>query len=110
MIQTPLRSIAVATICILVGACSTPAPPYTPRMETVQVLADGGDSKVKVGRFDSSEKLDHIGLRAESMHSGVGDSFGAYLADAIRQDFSLANRIDPGSEIEIGMSVPSASR
>jgi hypothetical protein len=84
-----------------VSACSTVAPPYAVSTDNVETLKRSGASPARVGKFDVPEGLNKISMRASSMTSPVEGSYGAYLADAIRQELSLAKLLDPKSSFEI---------
>jgi len=100
-----LRHLRLAgALCALaaLAACGTVTPPYSAAMDNVQALRNGGSSKVQVGNFSTPADQNSISLRGmNSMTSSVGGSYGAYLADALRQEFDLAKRIDPASSVEV---------
>ncbi|MBI3150139.1 MAG: hypothetical protein HYZ17_16675 [Betaproteobacteria bacterium] len=86
------------------GGCSLMAPSYSPSMENVQKLKSAGDFSASVGKFESAPdkgNANPISLRGSSMSSPYEGSYAAYLAEAIRQELSLAGKLKPGTEIEI---------
>jgi hypothetical protein len=95
-------------ICVLAGAlasgCSLMAPQYSASIDNVQKLKNAGDFASRVGKFDSAAdkaNANPISLRGSSLASPYGDSYAAYLAEAIRQELALAGKLKPDAEIEI---------
>jgi len=89
----------------LTSACSTVAPQYSASIENVQLLKDAGIAASKVGKFESSPNpanANPISLRGSSMQSPYGNSYGLYLAEAIKQELMLAGKLNPDAGIEIG--------
>lgn len=93
----------LATVAVVAG-CANPAPPYQASIDNVQTLQRAGSSKVKLGSFTAKAGAvgaQSITLRAMSMTSPVGADFGAYLGEAVKQELTLAKRLDPASAIEV---------
>ncbi|EGK70402.1 MAG: hypothetical protein GY848_18060 [Methyloversatilis sp.] len=96
--------LSVSALGLLGAGCSNlPAPHYTGSIENVQRLKATPFS-VKVGRVDApvTKAAPYpISLRASPLISPYENSFGSYLAEAIRTELKLAGRLSPDSEIEI---------
>lgn len=98
---TPLAAMALA---LLLTACAGPAPNYAPSIDNVEALKKSGALPVKTGAIAVDPTLKSgaaIGLRANTMVSGVGQHFGDYIAAALRQELELARLHDPKSGIEV---------
>jgi hypothetical protein len=94
--------IALAVIgTVVISACTSVAPPYSASIDNVETLKKSGASPAAVGAFAASAELNSISMRGNTMESPFGGSYGAYLADAIRQELSLAKLLDPKSNLEI---------
>jgi hypothetical protein len=107
-----MRHIALLSLVILVGSmtsgCSTTAPQYSASMDNVQLLKDAGNASAKVGKFDSipgAGNYNSISLRASHMNSPYENSYSAYLAEAIKQELSLAGKLKADTDIEISGSL-----
>jgi hypothetical protein len=86
------------------GGCSMMAPQYSASIENVQKLKDAGIASARVGKFDSSPdraNANPISLRGSSLQSPYESSYAAYLAEAIKQELSLAGKLAAGTDIEI---------
>ncbi len=97
---------AVLALAIGVGAsgCSLVAPPYTASLQNVQTLKDGGDYTARVGAFDSRKdpaNANPISIRGSSLSSPYGESYATYLAEALKQELTLAGKWAAGSEVEV---------
>jgi hypothetical protein len=97
------------TVClalsVVLGACaSIDATPYTPSVDNVQTLKAIGQIQTRVRTFDSSDTDDNpypVHLRGARMKSPVGDSFGAYLSNALEQEFAVSGAISPEANVEV---------
>ncbi|WP_426163987.1 hypothetical protein [Pseudoduganella sp. R-34] len=92
-----LMVVAVAAL----SGCAMTAPNYTPSMDNVATLNNMGDVKAKVGEFSAPAGTDTpvtLSIRGSSMSSPVGGNYGAYVAEALRQELSLANKLVVGSD------------
>jgi hypothetical protein len=97
-----MSKVALAVLgALIVAGCGTTAPPYAVSIDNVETLKRAGTGPAKVGAFTAPPGLDTIHLRANYMTSPIGGSYGAYLADAIRQEFALAKLLDENSAVEI---------
>lgn len=91
-------------VTMLSTGCSMMAPQYTASLDNVQRLKDAGDFRAKVGNFAAAPdkaNANPISLRGSSLTSPYSDSYAAYVAEAIRQELDLAQRMstDAGTEI-----------
>lgn len=99
-----------ATLLILVlmasmsaVGCSMVAPKYTASLESVQKIKDSDAGTVNVGSFQSTPAKDNqesISLRGSSLLSPYG-SYASYLAEALRQELSLAGKLAPDAQVQV---------
>jgi hypothetical protein len=98
------RSIGLLAPAVLLTACSMVAPPYAPDVDNIQSLKNVPNAQARVGAFESQAGMKNpypVPLRADSMKSPVGASFGAYLADAMTKELTMAGKLAPNSDVEI---------
>lgn len=91
-------------LAVLLSACSTMAPSYSPSVENVQSLRDSGASPVRSVKFDADPKTannESISLRGAGMVSPVDGKYSAYVEDAMRAELRTARLLDDKSDIEI---------
>jgi hypothetical protein len=84
--------------------CSTVAPNYSASIDNIAALKKAGDVTVKVGTFASSKNeanANPVSLRGSSLHSPYQDSYSDYVAEAIRQELTMAGMYAPESGIEV---------
>ncbi|WP_087686483.1 hypothetical protein [Pandoraea sp. PE-S2R-1] len=96
--------VLVVSCAALLSACSTTAPTYSASLDNVDKLKADGDYKVTVGKFAPATGLkteSEIALRTTSMSSPYGNSYSQYLAEAIKQELSLAGKLAPASPVQI---------
>lgn len=97
--------LGVLTLAVALSGCSFTAPPYSPQVENVATLQNANVAETKIGEFTSAPKsaqnADPISLRGSKMHSPISDSYASYLADALRQELSLAEKYSESSDTEI---------
>jgi hypothetical protein len=89
---------------VLAGGCSLVAPRYTSSLENVQTIKDAGTQTASVGTIESgSGKGNHnpISLRGSSLASPYDNSYAKYLAEALKQELSLAGKLAPDAQIEV---------
>jgi hypothetical protein len=101
--RTLLLPIVLAAAA-LTGGCSLTAPKYTASLENVQKLKDGDIQPTKVGAFHSEagkENAQTISLRGSSLASPYDNSYAAYLAEALKQELSMAGKLAPDAQIEV---------
>ncbi len=107
-----MRRIGLLSLVILFGTitsgCSTNGPLYTASIDNVQLLKEAGNVSAKVGKFDSIPgpgNANPITLRGSRMNSPYESSYAAYLAEAIKQELSLAGKLKADTDIEISGSL-----
>ena len=99
---------AILTIATLVSGCSMMAPRYTASLENVQKLKDAAIQPTKVGNIDSTPgkgNANPISLRGSSLASPYEGSYAKYLAEAVKQELSLAGKLAPDAKIEVSGSL-----
>jgi hypothetical protein len=98
------RRALVVLAAALAAGCAMQAPRYQPSLDNVEA-AKKLPAPVALGTFTVSttggDGVKSIGLRGSGMTSPVGDSYAAYLADALQQELQLAGRIDAKSKVII---------
>lgn len=98
------RAFGMLTPLVLLSACSIVAPPYSPDVDNIQSLKSATTAHAKIGAFESQSDAKNpypVPLRANPMKSPVGNSFGAYLADAMTKELVMAGKLSPQSDVEI---------
>lgn len=93
-----------AAIVALSTGCSMMAPQYSASIENVQTLKNSGETKLSVGQFTSTPGPGNtypISIRGSSMSSPYSNSYGAYVAEAIKQELTLANRYTPTGNLDV---------
>jgi hypothetical protein len=91
-------------VTILSTGCSMMAPQYTSSLDNVQTLKNAGAYKAKVGTFTASNdpaNANPIKIRGSSLASPYDNSYGNYLAAAIKQELQLAQKLSPDATVEI---------
>ena len=94
-------ALGVIVAAAALSGCAMTAPKYTPSMDNVSTLTQMGDVKAKVGDFTAAvtkESPATLSIRGSSLSSPVGGNYGAYVAEALRQELSLANKLVVGSD------------
>jgi hypothetical protein len=89
---------------LFAGGCSMTAPKYNASIENVQKIKDAAVQPVKVGAFEStpgSGNANPISIRSNPLSSPYDGSYAKYLAEALRQELSIAGKLAPDSTIEI---------
>jgi hypothetical protein len=102
--RRPVFAVLLVLSAIMLSGCSMMAPQYSASIENVQMLKDGGELGTKVGKFQSkpsAENANPISLRGSSLNSPYENSYAAYLAEAIKQELSLAGKLKAGTDVEI---------
>jgi hypothetical protein len=103
MTRTILLSLALAAAALSSG-CSLVAPRYSASLENVQKLKDSGAQSTKVGGFTSTAGKANpkaISLRGSSLSSPYDGSYSSYLAEALKQELSMAGKLAPDAQIEV---------
>jgi len=103
MLKMP-RIVGLVVPVVLLSACSVVAPPYSPALDNIQALKSASAVHAQVGVFDSRPDAKNpypVPLRANLMVSPVGSSFGAYLADAMTKELTMAGKLSPQGDVEV---------
>lgn len=101
------RAIYLILFCVISAmgsGCSLMAPQYNPSIDNVQKLKDAGELSAKIGTFDSAKdpaNANPISLRGSSLSSPYQASYAAYLAEALKQEMSLAGKYNAGASAEV---------
>ncbi|HEV2287085.1 MAG TPA: hypothetical protein VGR80_13660 [Steroidobacteraceae bacterium] len=103
-----LRRALVLTVVVsgalLASGCSLTAPRYTASLDNVQKLKDGGIAPTKVGTFRSDSGKDNpatISIRGSALASPYNNSYADYLAEALKQELTMAGKLAPDAQIEV---------
>ncbi|MCV2352851.1 hypothetical protein LNV09_01605 [Paucibacter sp. B2R-40] len=94
---------ALAVAMVFLGGCASKAQYYQLSVDNLSLIKTA-PKPVAVGAFTvnaGATGASSIGLRGSSMVSPLGSNFAEYLADALRQELSMAGKLDAGSAIEI---------
>lgn len=86
------------------SGCAMVAPTYSPAVENAQLLKDKQVQAAKVGAFDSEAQKGNanpISIRGSQLNSPYGESYSNYLAEALKQELSLAGSLKADSQLEI---------
>lgn len=97
-------ALLAALILVCASGCSVVAPNYSASIDNVETLKKAGDFKAKVGNFASPAapgNANPISLRGNSMASPNENSYGAYIAEAIKQELAMAQKLAPNADIEL---------
>jgi len=96
--------IAMLAASLFATGCAGPAPNYAPSIDNVEALKKSGITAPNVGAVTVSADLPggkSLSLRANTMVSPVGATFGDYIATALRQELELAKLLNSQSGLEI---------
>lgn len=99
-----INILIAAMVVMLSTGCSMMAPQYTASLDNVQKLKDAGAYTANVGNFASTPdkgNANPISIRGSSLASPYQDSYAAYVAEAIKQELSLAKKMSPDASTEI---------
>jgi hypothetical protein len=94
---------AIWALAFMTG-CAIVTPPYQPSIANVTTLKQAGSAGAAVGAFTVQAGIqgaNSLGIRGSSMSSSVGGHYGDYLAEALKRELDLAQRLDPKSKVEI---------
>lgn len=106
--QRLITLLAALAITLLGSGCSMMAPQYTASLDNVQMLKDAGSHTVKVGTFTSSAdkaNANPLSIRGSSLASPYQGSYANYVAEAIKQELSLAKKLSSDTTLEISGTV-----
>jgi hypothetical protein len=101
------RSIALSIVLVaaaLCSGCSLTAPKYSPSLENVQALKDSGAQTTSVGTFETTlekGKAASISIRGNSLGSPYEGTYANYLAEALKQELSLAGKLAADAQIQV---------
>ena len=105
MRSTALKAVLEVVLLVLMAGCTIVAPKYAPLPDSVNRLRDAALAPVKIGTFTSDPKnkdsVERLSVRGNPYVSPYGDSFAAYLQEALRQDLEAARLLDPSSSVEV---------
>lgn len=103
MIRHAFRLVALLAAALFLHGCALQAPRYQPSIDNVELIKKADLQPAALGAFtlQASAGGTSISLRGNQMSSSVGADYAAYLADALRQELSLAGKLDPKSSFEI---------
>jgi len=99
-----LMLIGLLASSLTMSGCSLMAPKYSASTENVQKLKDAASLSVKVGAFESTPGKDNanpISIRGSQLASPYDGSYANYLAEALRQELSIAGKLAPDATLEI---------
>jgi hypothetical protein len=99
-----LRKLVFLAPLTVLAACSVVATPYSPSVENIQTLKNAAPVHARIGDFRSQDGGHNeypVRVRANVMRSPVGDSFAAYLANAVTQELTLAGSLSPAAQVEL---------
>lgn len=85
-----MKKLLIALSLIVLAGCTSNTPPYNATIANAQLLKGKGVQEISVGEFETPKALNSISLRAHTLKSSVGDSFGDYLALALTEELKLA--------------------
>jgi predicted small lipoprotein YifL len=94
---------AILALAVMTG-CATKAPTYQPSIDNVNALKKAGNAPAAVGAFTvqaNAKGGSSISLRAAEMTPPAGGTYAAYLAEALKTELELAQRLGPKASIEI---------
>lgn len=97
-------NLLVVLITVFGAGCSMTAPQYTASINNVQTLKNGNNFTANVGEFSSSldkGNANPISIRGSSLASPYQNSYASYLAEAIKQELSLAGKLSPNTDVEL---------
>jgi hypothetical protein len=98
------RRLALVVPLAVLTACSVVATPYSPSVENIQTLKSAAPMHARLGDFhnqDGDNNRYPVPVRANVMRSPVGDSFAAYLSNAVTQELTLAGSLSPSASVEL---------
>jgi len=90
------------------SGCALVAPKYSASLENVDKLKAASFQSISVGKFEvvpGKENANPISLRGSSLTSPYDNSYATYLAEAIKQELSLAGKYASDAQIEISGAI-----
>lgn len=84
----------------LLGACTSPAPPYSPGIANLEATGKLAGT-MSVGKFQFEKgretELNSIGARASTFTSPINNSYADYFGDAATKELKAAGKFDASS-------------
>lgn len=102
--QCQIRWLVVLLLVVFGSGCSMMAPQYSASIDNVETLKAASVHAAKVGKFESNKdkgNANPISIRGSGLTSPYENSYATYLEEAIKQELTLAGKMDPSSDIEI---------
>ncbi len=105
------RHLSLVLICVTVlftSGCAVVAPKYSASLENVDKLKSISTQSVAVGKFEAIPEKGNsnpISIRGSSLTSPYDNSYALYLAEAMKQELSLAGKLAPDAQIEISGAI-----
>ncbi|MCG5262248.1 hypothetical protein [Cupriavidus gilardii] len=95
--------LAVGVLGLVLSGCSIVAPAYVPSIDNVQTLKHSGASPTRVGTFnETGSAVPHpISLRGNKLRSPYGNTWSAYLSEAVTRELTMAGKLSPDADVEI---------
>src|SRR5258706_9119129 len=100
----PSVALLLSTAFALSTGCSLVAPKYSPSLENVQKIKDANIQATRVGSFDftaAAGNANPISLRGSSLNSPYGNSYANYIAEAVKQELTLARKFAADAPLEV---------
>lgn len=97
-ISYAIASVMLATLNV---ACTYSAPTYVTAEKNVARLKELSPSETKVGTFSVLDGLPELSVRGHAVTSPYANSYGAYLAEALRQELAAAGHLSDKSGLEV---------
>jgi hypothetical protein len=102
--NTKLLLSLTLVVAVLSTGCTMVAPTYSASLDNVQKIKSGDVQSAKVGTFESTKDKGNpnpISIRGSSLNSPYEGSYAKYLAEALKQELTLAGKFSAGASIEI---------
>lgn len=97
MLKMILERTVLLLSVLMLGACSLPAPKYSPSFDNVQMIK-GVDKKVEVAQFKgANNNLGDITIRGNTLTSPYNKDFIHYIQTALELEFEKAGLLMKGS-------------
>jgi len=95
--------LALGALGLALSGCSVVAPTYVPSIDNVQTLKNSGAAPTRVGKFNETGTAVPypIPLRANTLRSPYGDTWSAYLSEAVTRELAMAGKLSPNADVEI---------
>jgi len=103
-----LLSVSICIATLFASGCALVAPKYSASLENVDKLKAASTQSISVGKFDAvpgKGNSNPISVRGSSLTSPYNNSYATYLAEAVKQELSLAGKFAPDAQIEISGAI-----